>query len=98
MQNTSTQYALAICSVGPRDLPVDLTLTLFTHEKRSGSQLLRWYLSSHGRVSSMIHVRKINLADFLKFVFEVSTRQKCRRVKFCVYSWVLLFLLLSPSC
>ena len=50
------------------------------------------YLSSHGRVSSMLHVRKINLADFLQFEFEVSTRQKCRRVKFCVYSWVLLFL------
>ena len=34
----------------------------------------------------------------LNFVFEVRTRQKCRRVKFRVYSWVSLFLLLSPSC
>ena len=43
---------------------------------------------------SMLHVWWFNLADFLNFVFEVSTRQKCRR-QFCVYSLFCCALLLS---
>ena len=40
----------------------------------------------------------VRFADFLGFVCAVSTRQKRRRVKFCVYSGFLLYFCFSPFC